>query len=201
MGEKFERHAFDNMPKKVGDEAKNLGYSDARFLQMQQAMSAYGVRLFGDYGNDDEADINGVKFAIGAHNLQDALLEAIKVTNSQAMSNVVHGVIKYIYDLLIEPEEGTEKHELWNRSMNRTWELDDIIDFLGQIEKAFFGEDKLVIDFIDGVMSHEPQLMMVGDMQSVATANGQKYNGELSDDDERQLTELLKQAVKESEEE
>jgi len=201
MSEKFERHAFDNMPKKVGDEAKNLGYTDARFLQMQQAMSAYGVRLFGDYGNDDEADINGVKFAIGAHNLQDALLEAIKVTNSQAMSNVVHGVIKYIYDLVKEPEQGTEKYEMWNRSMNRTWELHDIIEFLGQLEKAFFGEDKLVIDFIDGIMSHEPQLMMIGDMQSVATANGQKYNGELSDDDERQLTELLKQAVKESEEE
>lgn len=201
MVEKFERHEFDNMPKKVGDEAKNLGYSDARFLQMQSAMSAYGVRLFGDYGNDDEADINGVKFAIGAHNLQDALLEAIKVTNSQAMSNVVHGVIKYIYDLLKEPEQGTEKYELWNRSMNRTWELDDIIGFMEQLEEAFFGESKLVIDFIDGVMSKEPQLMMVGDMQSVATANGQKYNGELSDDDERQLTELLKQAVKESEEE
>ena len=216
VAEHTDNYSFDYFPKRLRELVKRLGYADKRGYRAEKKKSAFGVRLMGDFNrSDSEADgsnmVDGMMFATEGHSVIDALLETVKVVQSQAMVNTNLSMVRYIRSLFEEPDiNDTDTYQQWKTAMKDNLELTDrqvegIVKFFDILEEQLF-DKQMVGDFIDGVFEHQPQMIMVGDIHSVASAIGRREGDDLDEMitaklDESELTDLLKKAVKKVEEE
>tara|TARA_R100000458_G_scaffold51532_1_gene52457 strand:- start:979 stop:1641 length:663 start_codon:yes stop_codon:yes gene_type:complete len=217
VAEHIDEYAFDYFPKKLRELVKRLGYADKRGYRAEKKKSAFGVRLMGDFDRSDSKSdgsnmVDGMMFATEGHSVIDALLETVKVVQSQAMVNTNLSMVRYIRSLFEEPDElkDSDTYKQWHTAMKDTLELTDrqvegIVKFFDILEEQLF-DKQMVGDFIDGVFEHQPQMIMVGDIHSVSSAIGRREGDDLDEMitaklDESELTDLLKKAVKKEEEE
>ena len=216
MAEYTDNYSFDYFPKKLRELVKRLGFADKRGYRAEKKMSAFGVRLMGDFNRtDSESDgsnmVDGMMFATEGHSVIDALLETVKVVQSQAMVNSNLSMVRYIRTLFEEPDiNDTDTYQQWKTAMKDNLELTDrqiegILKFFDVLEDQLF-DKQMIGEFIDSVFEMQPQMIMVGDIHSVASAIGRREGDDLDEMitaklDESELTDLLKKAVKKVEEE
>ena len=118
---------------------------------------------------------DGMMFANGGHNIGDAMLDALRVYYSQRTVNTMMKMIDYIIHLF-EPsnhESGEDYDAVMNQVLSSPKEL---VHFLEMLKVGMFQEG-LAGDFMDKLDVNEPNIVIIGDYRTVATAIGRRESG------------------------
>ena len=192
---------FDNMPDHIAERLKTLGFREKADYIGFQRKSTFGLRFMGEFENSiGKNTVDGMMVGVGRNTIHQALLDALDVQISQSIMNTSMATIRYIIDLFKPPhgKNATPMKE-WERTMNDVLASPErMVVFLEVLLETM--QEGMLSDFIDKVFESEPRVIMVGDSESVASAIGRK---DLPDDmklTDKDLQELLKEAVKSEEE-
>tara|TARA_R100000084_G_C4632209_1_gene138966 strand:- start:270 stop:860 length:591 start_codon:yes stop_codon:yes gene_type:complete len=192
---------FDHMPEHIAERLKILGFREKADYIGFKRKSTFGLRFMGDFEQSDGSNtVDGMMVGVGRNTIHQALLDALDVQISQSIMNTSMATVKYIMDLFKPPhsENGTPMKE-WERTMEDVLSSPErMVVFLEVLLKTM--QEGMLGDFIDKVFENEPRVIMVGDSESVASAIGRT---DLPDDmklTDKDLQDLLKEAVKSEEE-